>query len=147
MKENSDYEIQIGVAGKLLQKIYNILKSHVRHTESKVISKEEIITLQDQMLLLDSTKAKLQKLPETDNHLKEHLKIIDNIQSHLDRITGILTSTSFKVGKLQSDIITKSSDVIYFSTQSWEHSRAIMRSMQVFNVRTHTQNQESQFKL
>lgn len=136
MKENSDYEIQIGVAGKLLKKIHDILKSHVRHTESKVISKEEIIALQDQMLLLDSTKAELQKLPETDNDLKEHLKIIDNIQSNLNRITGILTSTKFKVGKLQSEIITKSSDVIYFSTQSWIHFlRHFQISMQAINDR------------
>lgn len=116
MKENSGNQIQIGVAKSLLNKVHEILKSHVRHDESKIVSKEEITSLHEQLLLLDTMQEEFQNLKASKSCLKEHLETINNIQSCLAQITSAIGLNRSKVNKLQNEVISKSSDILYFSS-------------------------------
>lgn len=99
----------------MLKKIEGILKLHVKHNESKVISKEEIKALQSQMSLINSMQGELERLPESQDILKEHLKIIDAIKANLELITSTTRSANSKIEGLQQDIISHSSNVLYYS--------------------------------
>lgn len=116
IKENDVYQIQIGAADRLLKKIGDILKSHVKHNASHVISKDEIIALQDQIPLFNSMQEQLGKLPQNREDLEEHLKIINEIETKLEKITGNIESSSSKINNLQMDTITQSSNFLYFSS-------------------------------
>lgn len=109
------YQVQIGVAGKLLKKIDDILKVHVKHNASHVISKVDIKNLEDQMSLIDSMQQQLAKLPESRDDLKQHLRTIDEIEMNLENITTSIEATKSKVDHLQLGAVTESADVLYFS--------------------------------
>lgn len=112
MKKNN-CQAQIDLSEKMMKKIEDTLTKHVKHNESKVVSKEEIKALKSQMPLIISMHDELKKLPEPS--LKELLKTIDAIQSNLELITGTINSTKSKIEELQQDVISQSSDVLYYS--------------------------------
>ena len=113
--KRNNCQAQIDLSEKMLKKIEDTLTSHVKHNESKVISKEEIKALKSQMPLFISMHEELKKLPESQASLKEHLKTIDSIQSNLELITGTINSTKSKVEELQENVISQSSDVLFYS--------------------------------
>lgn len=117
LKRRNSCQAQIELSGTMLKKIDDTLKAHVKHNESKVISKEEIKDLRGQISLLNSIQEELKHLPDPGSQgtLKEHLKTIDDIQSNLEQITATISSTKSKVEDLQQDVISQSSDVLYCS--------------------------------
>jgi archaellum component FlaC len=116
LKENGDYQVQLTVADKLLKKIDDILKAHVKHNASHIISKEDLKVLQDQLPLMMSIQEQLAQLPKSRDELKEHLKMINDIQSNIEKITGTVESSKTKVGNLQHEIIADASNAFYFSS-------------------------------
>lgn len=116
LKENGDYQVQLTAADRLLKKINDIIKTHVKHNASHVISKEDLQALQAQLPLMTSMQEQLGQLPKSRDDLKEHLNMISDIQSNLERITGSVSSTKTKVGNLQHEIINEASNTFYFSS-------------------------------
>lgn len=114
-KLSNNCQAQIELSGVILKNIEDILKLHVKHNESKVISKEEIIALQAQLPLLNSIQEEIQILPKPQEALKEQLVVIDAIQSTLKGIISTINSTKTKVENLQQDVAIQSSDILYYS--------------------------------
>lgn len=116
LKENGDYQVQITVAEKLLKKIDDILKAHVKHNASHIISKDDLNALREQLPLMTSMQEQLVQLPQSRDDLKEHLAMMNDVQSNLERITGSIDSSKTKVVNLQHEIITEASSSFYFSS-------------------------------
>jgi hypothetical protein len=76
LKENVDFSGQIDLTEKCLAKIDAVLKSHIKHNQSKIISKEELQLLCGQTSALDSLHLELSKVPEKNEILEEHLKVV-----------------------------------------------------------------------
>lgn len=116
IKENETYQVQIEAATLLIKKIDSILKTHVKHNASAVISKEDIAVLQEEMSLINAMKEQLSKLPLAREDLKEHLTSLNNIQLNLDKINTTIEAAKSELSKLQLKAIMESADVIYFSS-------------------------------
>lgn len=99
-----------------MKKINDILKTHVKHNAAHVIGREELKCLQDQIEIFVSIKEQLAQLPETREDLKEHLATITEIKGNLDGITNSIDSLNTKVSLFQREIITDTSEALYFST-------------------------------
>lgn len=116
LKENRDYEVQIVAASKLLNKIDDLLKVHVKHNASHIISKDDLKLLKGQLPLLTSMQEQLKDLPKSRDYLNEHLTMIDDIRSNIAQITSSVESSKAKVANLQHEIVTETSNAFYFST-------------------------------
>lgn len=111
--KNNMCQVQIGVAGTLLQKIDKILKLHVKHNASTVVSGEDLKELRNQLGLMKSMKEQLERLPKVREDLMEHLTIVNAIQACLEQITGSVETSSSMVATHQDEAISDSSDVLY----------------------------------
>lgn len=114
-KDNENHQVHIEVAGRLLNKIDEILKSHVKHNAAQVISKDELQAIYDQMPTIISVREKLQALPGSHESVKEHLSIVNEIDSKLVKITSTIKSLNSRVNHLQPEVIADSADVLYLS--------------------------------
>lgn len=72
-------------------KIDSILKAHIKHNQSKVISKEELKSLCDHVTTLESIQLELTNVPETSKAFKEHLEVVKGKLFSLSRIVYIST--------------------------------------------------------
>lgn len=114
-KDNEKHQVHIDVAVRLVKKIDEILKSHVKHNASQVISKDELQAINDQMPTIISVREKLQKLPGSRESVKGHLSIVNEIDSKLVKITSTIQSLNSRVNNLQPEVIADSADVLYLS--------------------------------
>ena len=116
LKENSDCEVQIVAASKLLKKIDDLLKIHVKHNASHIISKDDLKVLKEQLPLMNSMQEQLKELPNSRDDLNEHLTMIDDIRENITKITNSVESSKAKVANLQHEIVTETSNAFYFSS-------------------------------
>lgn len=114
-KENIDCVHQVVLSEKLLKNIDNILKRHVKCNDSGVISKQEVDALKEQLHLIKALQDELNKLPSNQPELRNHLKIIEGIQSNLQHITNSILSSKMKVEDVQSEVVAQAADELYFS--------------------------------
>jgi Asp-tRNA(Asn)/Glu-tRNA(Gln) amidotransferase C subunit len=108
--------MQIEAAGKLLKKIEDILKAHVKSDASLIISQINIESLSQQISLVIEMQENLAKLPKGGREdLKDHLTTVSKIQSKLESITRTIGLTRSQIDSAQLDAILNSSDILYFS--------------------------------
>lgn len=115
-KDNEQYQVQIQLAERLLKKIDEILKAHVKNNATAVVSKEELQVILDKMSLIISMRDQLSRIPGSADHVKEHLKTVDEVEAKLDSITKLIELSKEKLSGLQTEVNSDSSDVFYYST-------------------------------
>jgi hypothetical protein len=108
-KKDVDCALHIELAGKLISRIESTLKKHIKHNASQVVTREELMALNDEVNLLSSINERLLDINVPQDELREHLSSIEEMQSNLIQITSTLETTKKGVEALQQNVISEAS--------------------------------------
>lgn len=75
-KDNVELAQQIAMTDQCLLKIDSILRTHIKHDQSKLVTRKELQSLKHQLSSLDSVRLELSKMPETKQEFKDHLDVV-----------------------------------------------------------------------
>lgn len=103
----------------------DVLKSHVNHNASKVVSKQELGAWSEQTKVIESLRDELAK-QSSGNRLKKHSEMIREIANNLRRISTSIETVKTLTDQMQSQAILDSAATLYFSGYNSENGEIKM---------------------
>lgn len=113
IKEVTDYENRKSIT-ESLQKIVDVLKSHVNHNAANAVSKKELLALSEQVKVIESVKDELAK-QSSSSELKKHSKVVSEISNSLRRVSSSIETVKNLTDQMQNQAVLDSAATLYFS--------------------------------